>query len=213
MVVIVSTLVCAETGKISGTVVDESGVPVKRITVEVFPLDRYGTWSGGTYSATTDQWGRFVVVVPVTRSFGYRWRVYPHQEGRYLPDLSARFYQTEESHGEIVELARPGLTTTVQVRLGRKAGVLKAKVTDAVTGDMLSQIECKVAWATEPNNWLHIEQTHGPVTLLLPSNIDVTLTVSSSGYKPWTYPGVINVGPGQELPLDIHLQRDNIPTQ
>jgi hypothetical protein len=97
----------AGTGKIRGVLLDQSGVPVQHMRVEAFPLDRYGKWSNGTYTITTNHRGQFVIVVSVSESFGYRWRVYPLEEDRYYPDLTARFYQTDENHGKIVQLGNP----------------------------------------------------------------------------------------------------------
>ena len=199
-------------GQISGIVVDESGVPAKHIGVEAFPLDM--GWDGRLPNSATDEQGRFVILVPVAlqQSQGLRWRVYPHQEDQYYADVSELFYQTDNDTGEIAKLEKPDLKATVRLRLGRKAGAIRATVTDIRTGaPLLTPIESKAAWAAEPSKSLHMYHFDGhTVTLLLPSNVDVTLTVSSPGYQPWIYPGTINVGPGQDLPLDIQLQPANL---
>jgi hypothetical protein len=51
------------------------------------------------------------------------------------------------------------------------------------------------------------ESTSNDYRILLPSNTDINLTVFSQGYKSWSYPGVINVGPGQDMTLDIQMER------
>ena len=97
----------------------------------------------------------------------------------------------------------------IQLRIGRKAGVLIVTVTDAGIGVPLGSVRYELAWADDAKRHLWFETSgypRPPFTLLLPSNIDVTLTVISPAHKMWSYPGVINVGPGQELPLDVQLQ-------
>jgi len=205
--ILIAPLAFAGTGKISGTVVDESGVPVPHLIMEAFPLDM--GWVGRLPNTITDGQGHFSIAVPITQAHGLRWRVYPHEDSKYYPDLSANFYQTEDSHGSVVQLDEADPEANIQLRLGRKAGALKVKVTDAATGAPLGSIHCELARADNAHDWFRMD-TSGyprlPVTLLLPSNIDITVTISSPGYQSWTYSGVINVGPGQDLPLDIQLQ-------
>jgi hypothetical protein len=203
LVLILTSLAFAGAGKIRGIVVDETGVPTKHITVEALPLDI--AWNGVAPNAVTDEHGRFVISVSA-QSHRLRWRVYPHQEDLYYPDLSERFYQTNESRGEVVQLDDNHLEANVQLRLGRKAGVLRVTVTNALTSVPLQSFYCELTRTEDINNWLHVGNQGGYLVLLLPSNTDITLTILSSGYKPWTYPGVINVGPGEEFPLDIQLQ-------
>lgn len=205
--ILIAPLAFAGTGKISGIVVDESGVAVTHMRVEAFPIGGGGSgWSGAVPGTITDEHGRFVISVPIAG--GRLWRVYPLQEDRYYPALDALFYQTENNHGEIVELAE-GTSATVQLKLGQQAGALTPEVRDANTGVAIRPVDFRLAWATEPNHGLTATIIKGNRSILLPSNTDVNLTVQAPGYTSWTYPGVINVGPGQDLPLDVELQRAN----
>ena len=84
------------------------------------------------------------------------------------------------------------------------AGVLFGQVTDAATGLPL-QPYLELARTDDPRYGRMGEGTTADYRILLPSNVDVRLTVASQGYKPWTYPGLLNLGPGQELRLDVQL--------
>jgi len=100
--------------------------------VEALPASGVGAgWSGGVPSVVSDEHGNFVLSVPLWA--GRILRVYPLDESRYYPALNGLFYQTEGNRGEIVTLGKDS-KATLQLRLGPKAGALKAKVTDASTG-------------------------------------------------------------------------------
>lgn len=193
---------------ISGTVVDENGLPVPHMTIEICPTDM--AWSGGIPQAITDDHGHFVkeVVGPVTsggRVYGQRWAVYPHQEKEnYYPDLSSKFYATTFNHAQHVQMTVEAPETTVIVKLGPKAGALVGKVTDALTGQPIKPY-FEFAWASDPANRMG-EGTSENYRILLPSNTDIKMTVSSEGYKTWSYPGTISIGPGQDMTLDIKLE-------
>ena len=206
VLVLAASAAVAGTGKISGTVVDDNGMPVKHMTVEAIPLDM--ATSGGTDQALTDENGHFVITVVVGRlgdgrPYGHRWAVYPHQERDYYARLS-RFYATTNSRGEIANLTPEAPEATVLLKLGPKAGALTGKVTDAVTGAPVN-LHYELAWAREPANRMG-GGTGDHYRILLPSNTDIKVTVWSQGYKRWTYPGVINLGPGQDMKLDIQLE-------
>jgi hypothetical protein len=66
----VTTSTVTGTGKISGTVVDQNGVPVPHISVEFSPVGI--AWSGGFPLAKTDEHGSFVKEI----GFG-RWDITP----------------------------------------------------------------------------------------------------------------------------------------
>jgi hypothetical protein len=209
ILVLTASIALAGTAKITGTVVDEHGIPVKHMTVEAWPLDM--GHSGGIDQALTDENGHFALTVvsgslPDGHVYGMRWAVYPHQEkGDYYADLSSRFYKTTASEAQHIEFAPGTPETNVELKLGPKAGVLKGKVTDAVSGVPVKP-EFEFAWVSDPENKLG-ESTSNSYRILLPSNTDIKLTVLSRGYKPWSYPGTINVGPGQDMTLDIQMER------
>jgi len=197
----------AGTGRISGTVVDEHWVPAANFTVQAFPL--HMTWFGTIPQTKTDEHGHFVMTVPAGRdsdgrNYGMRWAVYPRQEKDYYPDLGSRFYTTAVSKAQQIEFMSEPYEATVELRLGPKAGALKGHVTDALTGAAINPY-FEFAWASEPGN-RRGEGTSSGYRILVPSNTDITLIVLSCGYKKWSYPGTINIGPGQDMTLDIHME-------
>jgi hypothetical protein len=208
ILVLVAPLAFAGTAKISGTVVDQNGVPVPHMTVEVSPIGM--AWSGGTPQATADENGHFEVTVVNGREtdgtlYGQRWAVYPHQEkGEYYPDLSSSFYVTTKNQAQYAEVTPESPEAIIEVKLGPRAGALTGHVTDSRTGATLHP-EFEFAWASgEPSKRMG-ERTGDPYRILLPADTDIKLVVQCEGHKPWTYPGVINVGPGQDMKLDIKL--------
>ena len=123
-----ASLSAAGTGRISGTVVDEHGVPAANFVVQVYPI---GVTIIGTIPRTkTDEHGHFAITV----SASDRWLVYPRQEKDYYPDLASRFYTTNVSGAQIVEFA---------------AGV--SEMTVAVTGAPVNPY-FEFAWASDCTN-------------------------------------------------------------
>jgi len=199
----------ADAAKIKGTVVDQNGMPVAHMVVEATPLDM-GT-SGGLPRTITDETGHFALTVVSGRTsegrpYGQRWAIYPHSDkgGGYYPDLSSRFYKTDKSYAEHVTLTEEKPEAEVQIRLGPKAGALTGHVTDSRTGATLMP-EFEFAWASEPSNRMGIRM-RDPYRILLPADTDVRLVVQCEGHESWIYPGVINIGSGQDMKLDIKLE-------
>jgi hypothetical protein len=207
ILLLVAPLAFAGTAKISGTVVDQNGMPVAHVTIEAFPVGM--AWSGGIPQATTDENGHFVVPTlvngrePDGRLYGNRWAVYPHDEGGYYP-RSTPFYTTPKSEAQYVEVTPENPEAIIEVKLGPKAGALTGYVTDSRSGATLHP-DFEFAWASgEPDKRMG-KRTGDPYRILLPADTDIKLVVQCEGHKPWTYPGVINVGPGQDMKLDIKL--------
>jgi len=193
-------LAFAGVGRISGTVTDENGKPVAHLTVEASPIGM--AWGGGIPQAKTDENGRFSIKV-----LAGRWAVYPRQDrDGYYPDLSSAFYTTAGSVAEQVEVSEENPEAVVNIRLGPKAAALLGHVTDLFTGATLHP-QFELAWASgEPNKRMGIRMAADPYRILIPSNTDIKMTVQCEGHKPWAYPGVINLRPGQDMKLDIRLE-------
>lgn len=196
----------AGTGQITGTVVDENGAPAKHVKVEAWPLDTGNM--GPLPVAETDDFGHFVMRVVVGRDskgrpYGLRWDVYPRIDMHtYRPPLW--FFHTNNSQAVIATLTERHPEATVTIRLGPKAGALVGKVTDALTGAPVKPY-FEFAWASDPHNTMS-ESMSPNYRILLPSNTGITFWVGAEGHKRYTYPGVINVRPGQDFRLDIQLQ-------
>lgn len=206
--VVAVSLASAGTSKISGTVVDEGGTLRPNMVVEASPIGM--AWSGGIPQARTDEHGHFVLTVVSGREadgtlYGQHWLVYAHQDDAYYPDLSSAFYSTPSTHARAVELTPESGDAVIEVRAGPRAGAITGHITDSATGAPLRP-QFDLAWASgDPSKRMGI-RTRDPYRILLPSNTDIKLIVQCEGHKPWTYPGVINVGPGQDMPLDIKME-------
>jgi len=201
------SLASAGTAKISGTVVDQGGTLTPNIVVEASPVGM--AWSGGIPQAKTDEHGHFVLTVVSGREaygtlYGQHWLVYVHQDDAYYPDLSSAFYSTPSTHAQTVELTPESGDAIIELKAGPKAGAITGHVIDSVTGTPLHP-QFDLAWASgDPSKRMGI-RTRDPYRILLPSNTEIKLIVQCEGHKPWIYPGVINVGPAQDLPLDIKM--------
>jgi len=195
-------LASAATGRISGTVVDEYGNPVPHVIVNATPtnVELLRTIP----EATTDANGWFVLRVDTgLEPDGMHWSVYPSKPTSTFP-RSLMDGRTGDSHGQEVKLTPHAPDATVQLRLDRKVGLLKGQVTDAVT-DAPLRAKFELAWALHPINAMR-ESTLSLYRISIPADLEITVKVSSSGYKPWSYPGTISVRPGQEITLDIQME-------
>jgi hypothetical protein len=206
LVLYAASFSAAETGKISGTVVDEHGAPAANLMLELYPIGV--AIIGALPRIKTDAHGQFVIIVPSSNrdpegpSHNMRWLIYPRQG--YYPDLSSRFYTTNVNRAQVVEFTPDISEATVKLKLGPKAGALKGHVTDTLTGAPVNPY-FELAWASDPQNRMGIG-THSSYFILLPANTHITLWVQSPGYKRWTYPGTVNIRPGHNMTLDVKLE-------
>jgi hypothetical protein len=232
------SLAGAGTGKLTGTVVDDHGIPEKHLAIEACPLDT-GV-QGACPQAETDGDGHFAMSLVVGRNddgttYGLRWAVHPLFEpggGGYYPPARVPFYKTENKHPNFqeVDITPEAPNATVEVRLGPRAGALTGRVTDAVTGAPIKPYATiVVAWVSDPKTimganselageidsktgqWKYHGAIEGKYRMLVPADTELTLkaTTIAKGYKPYQYSGVITVGSGQDKVLDIQLQPED----
>ena len=192
-------------GNVSGTVVDEYGVPVAHLTVRASPAD--GDFDLLLPEAKTDEEGRFVLRVMTWPKRKVRWAVYPYDESKYFPGPMLGLNGNDNV--AVVETSPQLPDATVEPKLGRKSAALRGHVIDAATGRGL-KAELKFAKTSDPENWLAID-AEGPFRTFVPSNESIVLTVTCPGHKRWTYPGVINVGPGEDMVVDIEMEPEPAP--
>jgi len=206
IIVLAASSALAGTAKISGTVVDQNGAPVPHFTVELASSE--GGWMGGIPQALTDDQGHFSKTVVNGYAwdgspYGHHWAVSPYDEKNYYPRLT-HFYETADNQPAQVELPSENSEGHVVVKLGPKAGAITGHVTDALSGSILMPY-FEFERVADPSRRMGIRMGD-PFRILLPSNTEVKFVVQMEGYKPWTYPGTISVGPGQDLTLDIKLE-------
>lgn len=205
---LLSSLSFAADGKIYGALVDDMGLPVPRMGVQAFPTDI--GHSGGLPSATSDEHGRFVIRIPsVSERSGEHWAVYPYSadfQGGFYPRPND-FYQNNLPGPPIVELSPKVLEASVELKLGPPVAALIVNVASAHNSN-LGQRSFHLAWVSDPSKeretTVYVEK--GPFRLLIPANINIALTVTSPGFKPWKNAEVISVGSGQETRIDVTLE-------
>jgi len=124
------TFARAATGRISGTVLDDHGVPVAHLLLNYEELDDPSR--GGIPQTETDRDGHFSIQVTVARREdgtvgGGKWAMYPHHDlgspggtGYYPPN--SRFYRTEHSNWQEIDVTPEAPDAVVEIRLGAKAG-------------------------------------------------------------------------------------------
>jgi len=188
--------------------VDEYGNPVPHAIVKATPANVELVQTSSVSKATADATGWFVLRVSAGReSGGMRWIVYPSEPTSYFR-WSLDNARIGGSYGQEVKLTPQAPDATVQLRLDRNVGLLKGQVTDAVTGSPLGPT-FEFAWAHHPIAATR-ESALSVYRISLPADIEITVKVTSPGYKAWSYPGTISVRPHQEVTLDIRMEPETL---
>jgi hypothetical protein len=208
---LISSIAFATDGKISGTIVDENYLPVPHMRVDAFPKGTSGPNSGGgsavgVFHAKTDEHGEFLMKVgPLPAGVTEYWEVYPLDEEKGFYPRPSSFFGSDVAPAEVVELSPGFPAATVELRLRRKMGALIAHIVGAAGIPVQPTFDLERSSETSKG----ISRSYprkDSYRLLLPADTNVTLTVTSPGYKPWSDPSVLSVASGQELILDIHLE-------
>ncbi len=197
---------------IRGFVVDEQGRPSARAQVTwidtTLPPNTVQVQAGAVPTVTSDAEGRFTIP---GLEVGHRYKVYASKEDDAYPDMTVAFYNPKDE-AVIAEATQDG-TSAIDVHLGPKAGRLEWDVKDANTGQGVSpSFLFRPADATGGG----VEGTALPQwNLLMPSNTDIVVEISASGYDTWYYPGSsiksaavpLRMKPGEVRTLEVRLQR------
>jgi hypothetical protein len=196
-----------DNGSVHGTVEDESGIPVKGATVYANPLDR--PMAGTIPQDISDENGSFSIS---KLDYG-RYSVSAAKPDEGYPELNFAFYTGFHAKLSVIRLSAQHKSATVALHLGKKAGILKGTVADAITGKPLNA-NVEFRWVSEPQNFLSGSGlANAQFRILVPSDVAVTMVVSLAGYENWSYTtdtgpvkNAILLVPGEELNLDIRLQ-------
>ena len=201
-ILVLGSLSLAADGKIYGTLVDGSGLPVPGMGVQAMPTDL--GHSGSLPGATTDEHGRFVITIPsVSKRSGEHWAVYPFSEISGFYPRPHDFYGNNLPEPVVVELSPRVLKASVELKLGPPVAALIVKV----SGALGRNVEFDLEWASDPSKKREITYyVDGPYRLLIPANTSLTLTATSPGFKEWRSARLISVGSGQESEIDIGLE-------
>ena len=193
--VLIAISLHAQTGEIRGKVVDELNSTVDLATVSVVPVG--AVLSKAIKTAQSGPGGGFTIIaVPLGR-----YRVFASKESEGYPRTNFAFYNTHPLIEVTVSERQP--VATVVVKVGPKAGIILAKVTDAISGKELDAT-FELRSVDNPKNFFGIT-TQRPYKLLVPSGRAITMQVGAQGHKTRTYPKSILLKPHQELILDIKL--------
>jgi hypothetical protein len=196
---------CAQTGGIRGTVVNESSEPVADASVAVILADR--PIQGVARSVRTDRAGRFVFGALEMGPYV----VFADKESDGYPQAIGRFYDIAIP---TVEISGASPMAEMQVRIGPKAATLVVSITDAVTGEPL-QAQDKPAfriwrWTEDQNVFSGGLNPEGKI--LIPAGREVGLEISADGYETWhdrgpdSQPAPLNLPSGASVALDIKLR-------
>jgi hypothetical protein len=196
-----------DNGSVNGTVVDGSGTTVKGATVYAQPMDR--PMASVVPQATTDRNGAFTIS---KLDYG-RYSLSAAKPDEGYPELDFAFYTGFHAKLVVIELSVQHRSARVALRLGKKAGILKGTVADAVTGRPLNA-DVEFRWVSEPQNFLSGSGlANAQFRILVPSDVPITMVVSLDGYENWSYKSdkgsakdAVLLLPGQDLNLDIRLQ-------
>jgi len=192
------------TGVIEGTVKDGSGVPLVSATVYARPQGV--VLRAIVPHSSTDAQGRYSLQLP----FG-RYSLAAGKPEKGYPDaLYATFYYGSKKRPEVVLSARNN-KATVNLRLGKKAGILVGTVTDASTGKPVNA-NVEFRWISDPTIAISGSGlANAQFRILIPSATPLSMVVSQTGYENWVYlsktqRGAIVLGPGEAMSLDIRLK-------
>jgi hypothetical protein len=199
-----------DSGSVHGTVFDKTGLRVKGAAVFAQPLDR--PMAGRIPQDISDEHGSFTIS---KLEYG-RYSVSAAKPDEGYPELNFAFYSGFHAKLSVTRLSVQHKSAKVALHFGKKAGILKGTVADAVTGEPLNA-NLEFRWVSEPQNYLSGSGlTNAHFKILVPSDVAVTMIVSLAGYENWSYTtdsgllkNAVLLAPGEELTLDIRLQPSN----
>jgi hypothetical protein len=205
-VLALSSLAFSQEGSIVGTVVDEDGNFVAGATAYASSVSRLH--QGVTPYASTDVNGQFVIS---KLDFG-KYSVWAAKPIEDYPELYLAFYTGFAAKFPVITVSAHHRSATIVLRLGKKAGILRGTVTDAVTDRPLNA-NVEFRWLLEPKNFMSGSGlTNAQFRILIPSDTLITMVVSLDGYENWRYESAdesrknaILLRPQEEMQLDIRL--------
>src|SRR5215469_18116575 len=203
LIVVSGTLLAQSTtkpasGEINGTVVDQSGSPVTSATVYAVPQD-LALDDVTPRSVKTDGNGAF----DFHGGFEFRsYKLYSRKDADgYLNPLD-KFYADADNLGLEVALSRKHPSSTVTVKLGKKAAVISGRVFDVDSG---TPLKAYVGLMDADGNG-HSVVVDGDYNLVVPSEKSFKIMVTVLGTRhPFVPVSTLRLEPGQRIYMDIPI--------
>lgn len=99
------------------------------------------------------------------------------------PEPNSAFYTGFHAKLVVIKLSFQHQSASVALRLGKKAGILKGTVADAVTGRPVNA-NVEFRWVSEPQNFLSGSGlANAQFRISVPSDVPITMVVSLAGYE------------------------------
>jgi hypothetical protein len=194
-------------GSIRASVLDENGAPVRGAIV-TFMRNPRGPNGEELTNCVTDQSG---ACTAWKLPYGKYSATSSNPRDAY-PDMHSRFYAGDHAIVDVVHLSAKNSSQFVELRMGKKAGILNGTAVDASNGKPINAT-VEFHWVSNPKNAFACScMKNAQFNLLIPSDVPVTMVVSREGYENWTYSlgrgelrNAILLHPGEELSLDIRM--------
>jgi len=197
-------------GSISGTILDEKGMPLVGAMVRADLIDSR-PMGKALNLVETDANGHFLFSLIELTSY----KIFAMKESAGYPNTAAAFY----SHQVFltVTLTESMPTADITLKLGPPAAMVTGIVTNAITAAPLD-VSVLLRRVSDPDEWISIGQ-RAAYRVLVPPDADVFVEVSAPGYKTWYYGGPsdslkrppIRLDSGKEMKLDIKLEPEMQP--
>jgi hypothetical protein len=207
LVVSFATAICfgeiqtdSNTGSISGQVLDESQQAVKAVLVQAANVGSSAAASLAkpTY---TDQSGYFTIR---GLSFGQYFLFYEKPVDDY-PRNDFSFYSGGKTVS--VELTATHPNASVSINLGPKGARLLSRIIDQATGAPVRGARLLLKRSDNPNFWVS-EGVNSGFSLLVPSGVSFTVTITAEGYESVPY----GAPPGVDTPASMKLEPESSRT-
>ena len=194
-------------GSIEGTLTEEGGMAISGATVYAMRIGR--PRASAIPTAETDAEGHYIF-----KRLDYgRYAVAPAKPADGYPTPWSVPNCTHTKYPEI-ELFHENQSAKLDVRFGKKAGVLIGTVTDADRGNPIDanvEFRCIV----DPSQFVTGSGlTNGHFRVLIPSDTPVSMTVSQKRFQDWQFTrnGVfepILLAPGEIMTLEVRLKKNS----
>lgn len=218
-VVTYSLSAVGQTGIIQGSAVDENADPVSEAEVTWFDLDAsenvVEAHTGPQASVNTDKTGHFTIEHLVV---DHNYALVAKKESAGYPDMSMSLHNplgktqttTARPKGQVLEF---------RLQMGPKAARLKWDVRDAITGAHVKGLTFAMHRGDGAGESAGLAPLSGSApasySLLVPTDVGVSVEFSAKGYKTWYYPGTttkaattfMSTAPGQTTKLDVRLEQ------